>query len=451
MQSYWYGRSVDLARRFRRCGHGNVAIAFGLAGIVLCGVVGGAVDYSMAVSEKTKLQAALDAAVLGGARAPGDEVPTARRSFHANLSASRGVDVNSQFTFSDNKLIGDAVAQVSTSLLRVVKLDTIEVHAHSAAAIASSNVCILLLDPEDRTAFKANGSGKIDMPECEMHVTSRAKPATWIDSRQIDTKKLCIKGTSGGNLKPLPDSFAEHCTPLTDPFANKLPKPPREFGKDTACVTDMPDPNAREMVFGPGTYCNWPPINGSVDRVVFEPGNYTIKAPLSLNARDVRFGKGTYAFKGAGVTFNGSVHTVEMGAGFYGLSDGARIIFNNQQVTGKGVTIYLADERAAFLTVQGSSKLAVTPPKDGPYKDFLLYEAGGLKRQPHERYNLDGALDIEGLIYLPSRNLHFNGSGKIDSERLTLVLNKLSLDGQIRIKGGAQSLSGANARVYLLK
>lgn len=450
MRWKWDLALPTLLGRFRRAQGGNVAVVFGLAGLVLTGVVGGAVDYGMAVGQRSKLQAALDAAVLAGARAQGQETAEAKRNFSANTSSLSYSAVSSSFVMEGNKLIGTASADVPTALLRVASIDDIEVDARAVAMINASQVCVLLLDPAAGEAFKANGSGEIDMPDCEMHVTSSARPATWIDSRRIDSAKLCIKGTSGGNLRPLPDSFVENCTPMPDPFAGTFPALPIDLGKETACVTDFPDPNASVMVFEPGTYCNWPPINGHVKEVEFVPGNYVIKAPLSLNATLVRFGKGNYAFKGAGVTFNGSVHDVEMGAGFYALSDGARIVFNNQRVTGSGVTIYLADERAAFLTVQGASKVNLTAPGGGDFKDVLLFEAAGLPSENSARYNLDGALNVEGLIYLPSRNLHLNGSGKLDGDRLTLVLNKLSLDGKIHIDEGARSMGADDARIYLM-
>ncbi|WP_170122173.1 TadE/TadG family type IV pilus assembly protein [Breoghania corrubedonensis] len=449
MELNWVHELKTLGRRFLRTERGNVAIVFALSGVVITGVVGGAIDYGIAVGQKSQLQAALDAAVLSGARARGEEVETARRSFSANMSSVPHNGLTSDFSFEESKVVGEATAQVPTSLLRLVNINDLEVRAHAAAAVSSTSVCILLLDESAGDAFKANGSGSIDMPDCEMHVTSRAEPATWIDSRHIDTGKLCIKGTSGGNLRPMPESFVEHCTPIPDPFANVLPEPPRDLGKEMSCVTDMPDPNGSIMVFEPGTYCNWPPINGNVQEVEFEPGDYVIKAPLSLNAHRVRFGKGLYAFKGASVTFNGSVQDVEMGAGFYALSKGARITFNNQNVTGSDVTIYLADKDAAFLTVQGSSKLDVKAPQGGVFKDILLYEAPGLSPSGN-RYNLDGKMDVEGLIYLPSRDLHLNGSGNLDGDRLTLVLNKLSLDGKIRIHDGAKSMAAEGTQIYLL-
>ncbi|WP_291698283.1 TadE/TadG family type IV pilus assembly protein, partial [Bradyrhizobium sp.] len=54
---------------FGRDRRGNIAIIFALAGIVVLGFVGVAVDYSIANKQRTKLQDALDSALLAGSTA----------------------------------------------------------------------------------------------------------------------------------------------------------------------------------------------------------------------------------------------------------------------------------------------------------------------------------------------------------------------------------------------
>ncbi len=59
------GIRVDLFKRFSRDERGNLAVIFAIAAIPLLTGVGAAVDYSMAMRVKTKLQAAADAASVG--------------------------------------------------------------------------------------------------------------------------------------------------------------------------------------------------------------------------------------------------------------------------------------------------------------------------------------------------------------------------------------------------
>jgi hypothetical protein len=227
----------------------------------------------------------------------------------------------------------------------------------------------------------------------------------------------------------------------------------KDMAFEGSCVpwSDMPDQNASKMVFKPGTYCHWPNINGNVTEVKFQPGDYYIKSGLSMNSGKVEFGAGTYVFDGAGLTFNGSVETVIMGEGLYGLSNGARIIFNDQVVTGDGVSIYLADKDSSFLTVNGRTQVTLTAPTSGTYKDLVIFEKPGLETPQWSSYNLDGGMNLEGLVYLPSRNLHFNGSGEMNGKALSLVLNKLSLDGHITIKQGISGGGTGTTTAYLLR
>lgn len=57
-------RLIGLARRFQTDARGNVAIIFAIVSIPLVALVGAAVDYTRAVSDRTALQSALDSAAL---------------------------------------------------------------------------------------------------------------------------------------------------------------------------------------------------------------------------------------------------------------------------------------------------------------------------------------------------------------------------------------------------
>lgn len=428
-----YGRQNS----FRQNQQGNVAMTFALLSTTVLAAAGAGMDYAAALNMRSQLQYALDSAVLGAAISDDEnKVAEASSIFSAHQEFKKINAVASSFKDEDNIVSGNASVSVSTQFLGLLGLSELEVGAKAAAAYSSSQVCILLLDKSARDAFKANGSGNINAPDCEMHVHSENRSAAYIDSKSIDPKSLCVRGEIAGNARPRPDNFEERCNVVDDSYLDKMPKSTKRLVSEKSCMTRFPDPNNSEMVFKPGTYCSWPPINGHVTSVKFTPGDYYIKSNLSVNARSVSFGDGNYVFDGANLTFNGPAKTVSLGDGLYVLTDGAKIIFNDQKVTGSDLTIYLADEQSEFLTVQGRSHATLKAPKRSRYKDILIYEAPGLRSDSGRRYNLDGEMNIEGLVYLPSRNLHFNGSGEMDGDKLTLVLNRLSLDGSISIDSG---------------
>ncbi len=62
------GELRNRTTNFRRDEKGTVAIIFGLTGVVVMALVGGAVDYGRAVTARDQIQNAVDAAILAGAR-----------------------------------------------------------------------------------------------------------------------------------------------------------------------------------------------------------------------------------------------------------------------------------------------------------------------------------------------------------------------------------------------
>lgn len=451
----WSAAGAVLARlsNFGRATEGSVAILFALCSVVLITCAGVGIDYASALRLRREMQQALDAAVLAAATQESDRSRAATEFFSANLVGGRGIEISFEFSEGTGEFSGVARALLPSKFMTVVGIDMIPVSVESGVAVKTAQACIFLVDRHGHDAFKANGGGRIDMPDCEMHVHSKALPATWIDSKNIDVQRLCLAGRFGGNARPWPPGFEENCSPSEDPYKGKLPVISATIVRETACMPDaaLPDEKLSRMVFKPGTYCRWPNINSHVQSVRFEPGDYVFKSGVSFNAQRVDFGAGTYLFKGANFTFNGAVRDVQMGAGLYVLAEGSRLVFNDQKVSGAGVTIHLADANSAFLTVQGNSQLELTAPTAGPYKGLALYEAPNLPVDAWGRYTLDGAMTIRGGVHLPSRNLHLNGNGRIASDGMTLVLNKLSLDGTVAISRGAATTGSGGSRAYLLR
>ncbi len=442
----WISRGLLFFLSFRKNVEGSVLPLFGLTVVVLTVAIGAGADYTNAVRVRLKLQGALDAAVLAGA-VSGDEnerETVAREFFQTNLTSMPEITATVTFSNGPGRFAGTASAEVKAWFIRLLGVNEIPVGVSAAASVETAKACLYVLNELESSAFKANGSGIIDMPECEMHVHSRTSAATWIDSRNLDTKRLCVAGNLGGNARPWPTEFESHCDVSEDPLAGTLPVLSDDLVPEESCVpqSSMPHAHDTDMVFRPGTYCgNFPPINSNVKSVEFEPGDYVFKAFPTINASRVTFGAGNYVFKGVTFQFNSSVQSVTMGAGVYVLSQGSEIRFDNQMIFGAGVTIYLADEDSAFRTVQGSSHAALSAPKSGPFAGILYYEAPDLP--VGKNFILDGTLEFDGIVYLPSRNLHLNGSGRIEGTNMILAVDRLSLDGKISLSNDALSTSGS--------
>ena len=87
-------RGFSLARKWIIClcraNAGNVAIIFAIAAIPVVGSIGTAIDLAKANDVGTRLQAALDAAVLAGDTQPSAQHLERRQLYGSHLSAQPG-------------------------------------------------------------------------------------------------------------------------------------------------------------------------------------------------------------------------------------------------------------------------------------------------------------------------------------------------------------------------
>lgn len=104
-----YRAATDLVSLFRNDASGNIAMLFGIAIIPILGFIGAAVDYSITNSQRTKIQAALDSALLAGAIAGKQSLDSGGGKSAAIAAAN---DAAARF-FSANS--GGIAANLSTS------------------------------------------------------------------------------------------------------------------------------------------------------------------------------------------------------------------------------------------------------------------------------------------------------------------------------------------------
>ena len=83
-----------ILKPFRGDRRGNVGLLFGLLAVPMTIAVGVSIDYGMASSARTKLQSALDAAVLAGAAASSTQTQTAAIAVAKQVFAADTSDLN---------------------------------------------------------------------------------------------------------------------------------------------------------------------------------------------------------------------------------------------------------------------------------------------------------------------------------------------------------------------
>jgi Flp pilus assembly protein TadG len=357
--------------------NGSTAVTFAIALIPLAGAVGAFFDYSKASEVKASLQNALDAAVLAGVNVASNQTGTASNAFSANFNDPLAQGASASFTANaDGSFSGTALASVPTSVLAIFNIPSIAVSVSSKAAIgaaastASTTVCLLLVDPTAGQSLLVNSGAKINAPDCEIDVRSTGNPAAIFNGgTTLAVQKICIAGSNvimNGGTQP---AVQTGCPAIADPFAGKLP-----VVSVGSCTVSNQSYNGSSVTLNPGTYCGAINFNGS-PTITFNPGLYVISGTMTINS---------------GAT-----------------------------VTGSGVTFYFADQNSK-IQFNGGIEASLIAPTSGTYAGILMFEGPGLAQSPLV-FNGTRGETLQGLIYLPSRQVTFNSTSNLSTEKITMV------------------------------
>lgn len=385
----------------------NVGIIFGLTAVPAIGVVGAGLDFARANHDRAALQGLLDSAVLAGAQVAGSEAATAKAFFDAQAPGLGLTDASSFFSMEGQTLTGTATGTMETTLLGVMHISAIELGADAAARIiedpasgtpqAGGKVCILLVDPSATQSLLVNGGARITAPDCEVHVRSTGSPAAIVNgSTELKVQKICVKGSNvivnGSGTPPV----AAGCAALDDPYAGKLPT----VAAPGNCTVSNANYNANgaDVDLAQGNYCTVN-INGARN-VYLRPGLFQ---GLTINgSSNIFMAPGLYVFRNSSIVNSGSV------------------------MQGTGVTIYFPDANSK-IQFNGDVTLKLSAPASGDYAGILFFEPNGLSKSQLV-FNSTNASVIDGLMYLPSRNVTFNSASNITAHKVMLVYNTMILN-----------------------
>jgi Flp pilus assembly protein TadG len=384
-----FRRARKLIARFITASDGNVAVIFAIAAIPVIGSIGTAVDFAKVNDVSVRLQTALDAAVLAGAKQPAaQQISTASAVFAGDFNGKYGATASASFVQNaDGSLTGTASSSVQASFLGVFGISSIPANASATATIGTvsggqsqSSVCILLVNALDSQALLVNSGAKINAPNCEIDVLSTQNPAAMFNEAKddLDVQNICVKGanvTKNGNANP---PVQTQCAAISDPYAGNLPGV--TVGK---CDYNNQTYNPGAVTLKPGVYCGWTNFNGS--------------GTLTLNP-------GLYVISGGGMTFN-----------------------SGWTVNGNGVTFYLVDQNST-LTFNGNVNASLSAPTTGTYAGILMFEPTGLSNSNLPINGTSGS-SFNGLMYLPSRDVTINSVSNVTASNVTMVFSTLTLNG----------------------
>jgi Flp pilus assembly protein TadG len=392
---------------------GNFGILGALAALGLTVGIGVSIDYSRALSEREHIQQSLDAGLLAAmskstiadqrdvienilvANAAGADNLASNFDFDSNLSVVKNADGSVSATLND---------VIDTSFMRIVGRNSLPIRVKSTAIATggtSSGTCIWSLGNSGQDVL-INSGATVQSTQCRLDAHSTANPAFIMNSGStIKFTKFCVKGTNyiknGGTLANLETG----CSVTADPYAGTLPEPTLP----STCTTSG-YPNGTTFSLAPGMHCDVG-FNGS-PTITFQPGLHIIKGRMIINS-------------------------------------GAKVIAN-------GVTFYFPDTNSE-IRANGALTFTGTAPTSGIYKGILMFEktsnVANNANKTQYIFNGSNGETLEGIIYLPNRNVTYNSTTNVTA-KISMVVNQIifnSANWQLEPYEGGGSTSAKSVRL----
>lgn len=393
--------------KFLKSAEGAIAPYFAIAILPILIVSGFAVDYHRANNFKEQLQIALDSAVLAAARKGEDGYEAeAQKYFALNTQSFGKKQSDATFTLqqTDDGVIyrGEASLDVPRTVSALSGEANLSVAADSEAMAiyeASAQPCIYVLDRYANYALRVNSGADIEAPDCEVHVRSEANWAANFNAGiNLNFKRICIRGENTLDNFGKLENVELKCDAADDPYVGKLTAP-----NTTSCDFSNLNFNGGDITLTPGTYCGWTNFNSGTN-VAFEPGVYVLR--------------------------NGGWNV------------------NGGHWEGEGVTFFFKD--TSKIQFNSAISASLRAPTSGPFAKFLFAETEGLNKSDFI-LNDSKDFDVEGIMYLPSRNVTYNSGSTMYSRKLTMVVNTMTLNHTRWNLVGADGASGGKGLVADLR
>lgn len=392
---------------------GNFAMSAALVTVALVLGIGMSIDYRRAVSQREHLQQALDAGLLAAmntsttseqravisnivlANMAGGSLIAPDFDFDANLNVTKNADGSVTATLSDI---------VDTSFMRITGRQSVAIGVKSTAIATGSTSggpCIWSLGNSGQDVL-INSGASVQSSQCRIDVASTANPAFIMNSGStIKFTKFCVKGQNyiknGGTLANLETG----CAAQADPYAGKLPEP----SLPSSCTTSG-YPNGTTFSIPPGMHCDVG-FNGS-STITFQPGLHIIKGRMIINS-------------------------------------GATVIAD-------GATFYFPDTNSE-IRANGALTFTGKTPTSGTYKGILMFEktsdAANNANKTQYIFNGSNGETLEGIIYLPNRNVTYNSTTNVTA-KISMVVNQIifnSANWKLEPYDGGGSTAGKTVRL----
>ncbi len=403
--------AVKGTARACRSRQGYVVVTMLVTSTVLLSFLGLGIDVGYQEYVKTRMQAAADAAAMGGAqelRASGSANLTAaaRGDAAANgfTNGSNGVTVTvnnppaTGYSTANSSAVEVIISQnVPTFFMEMVGVSSGRVQARAVAQLGSGTNCLFSLDPAASGAFSASGGVNVQV-NCGITVNSSSSTAMSVSGgSQVTATYIDLAGkdsvSGGSTVSPAPVTGV---AAASDPLSS-LPKP--SVGGCT---------HTSESVSGGATATLW-------------PGTYCAGISISGGAK-VTFNPGTYVLKGGGLSLSGG-----------------------STLTGSGVTFFntaAAGYSYGPISLSGGTTVTLSAPTSGSLAGILFFQDSSVGAGAASTFSGGANAILNGTLYFPTTGLSYSGGAS--SAYTIIVADTVNFSGGATLNNNYSSLSGGS-------
>jgi Flp pilus assembly protein TadG len=408
----------DSIASFRKDRRATVGIIFGLAVLPLMLLLGVAVDYQRATVTKSRLQAALDAAVIAASAQPESKrLAVATTTFNAQKPTSNGVSsATASFQPGATGYSGTATAAMPTAIMKIAHIDSLTVSASSAAAYATTtgwgNCFVALANglSAGADAFTLNGAPNMDLAGCNI-MSNASMRCNGHDGNAPTSKAV---GTVSGCTNPVPNApaYADPYTALASNIvavcsgAGGVTWTPGTLPSGPNFITVARSGYTEYHVCGNLTMSGSGDLTSAASVIVIENGSLTMGSKANVTATDT-----TFVLTGA----NTANHYIDFpnGAG-----------------------------QLATLTVRAPTSSA------NPWRGIAIYVDPALTQNVDNSFGPGASLVFDGVVYMPHTNLTFHGNtGSAAGNCSILIVDTFTSNGSGSITFAQSESACVNAGV----
>jgi hypothetical protein len=387
--------------------------------------VGAAIDYSRANAAKEAVQAALDTALLAGAKDGSSTWQTiAANVFSSNLASNPYSVPNPAFSkdAANSLYTGSVTASVPTTMLGVIGISSMSVGASGRATAAEGdNSCILTLDkgqPKSHIALKLNGAPVINLSGCSI----RSNTSVDCNGHDGNLTKTYASGSVSSCSKPqppapvVPDTFADLAKNITS----------------LLCGTDR---------FG----AIWTP--GAI------PSGAGTKPPVVKTGYTEYHICGDLTVSGSGF-LTGSAPTTDY---VIVIENGSLIVAKDAVINTARTTIVLTGDNnwpAKVLFPNGAGNLgtlSLSPPTTAgnPWQAVALYLDPKLTKDVNNTWGPGSTFNADGLVYLGTSNVVTDGdTASANSKCSKFVMNGFTTNGHVELNFAQQNCAAIGLKQW---